>query len=230
MNLEGRTFSFITAVYWTLSTLTTVGYGDIVFTSEMGKAFSSIVAVSGVLMFFAFFLPMIITPWVEKRIQAALPTKLLKPMKNHIVICGYNALVEALIEELKIKAHTFVIIDKDEQTIKKLSMEMPCIYGDPGDEDTLRNAQVGDARLLITNIPDEESAEVVLTASKLFDGKIITIIDNLAMARYIGFGGLPKTTAWNLHWKKSQHAPERRISRCYRVQQRTQSVGIPGQG
>lgn len=189
MSFEGRAFSFISAVYWTLSTLTTVGFGDIVFTSEIGKAFSSIVAVSGVVMFFAFFLPLIITPWVEKRVQTVLPTKVLKPMKGHIVICGYNALVEALIEELKTKKHPFVLVDKDEQIIKKLSTEMPCVYGNPGDEDTLKNAQIGSARLLITNIPDEESAEVILTASKLFDGKIIVIVDDLAMARYIEYAG-----------------------------------------
>ncbi|UZE92667.1 MAG: NAD-binding protein [Methanosarcinales archaeon] len=189
MNLEGRSFSVITAVYWTISTLTTLGLGDIVFTSEIGRAFSSIVAVSGVCMLFAFLLPMIIMPWVERRIQAELPTKVARSMKNHILICGYNALIETLVKELKTKKHPFVLIDKDEQIIKKLSMEVPCVHGDPGDENTLKNAQISNARLLITNIPDEESAEVVLTASKLFDGKIISMIDDLSMARYIEYAG-----------------------------------------
>ena len=45
---EGHNYSALTSVYWTLETMTTLGYGDIVFTSDLGRAFSIVVLVTGV--------------------------------------------------------------------------------------------------------------------------------------------------------------------------------------
>ncbi|GAA1129804.1 hypothetical protein GCM10009670_23120 [Citricoccus alkalitolerans] len=43
MSVEGREYSWSTSVYWTLVTMSTLGYGDIVFDSEMGPVFTSVV-------------------------------------------------------------------------------------------------------------------------------------------------------------------------------------------
>ncbi len=47
---EGREYSWITGLYWALTTMSTLGYGDITFTSDMGKAFSVLVLVSGMVL------------------------------------------------------------------------------------------------------------------------------------------------------------------------------------
>jgi voltage-gated potassium channel len=46
---EGMEFSWLTGFYWTLVTMSTLGFGDIVFVTDIGKAFSMIVILSGVL-------------------------------------------------------------------------------------------------------------------------------------------------------------------------------------
>src|SRR6056297_3352671 len=51
MEYEGRgdEFSWLTGFYWTLVTMTTLGFGDIVFSSDLGRAFSMLVLFSGVI-------------------------------------------------------------------------------------------------------------------------------------------------------------------------------------
>ena len=43
MALEGESYSWATGIYWVLVTMSTLGFGDIVFASEAGRIFSVIV-------------------------------------------------------------------------------------------------------------------------------------------------------------------------------------------
>ncbi|NPE27806.1 potassium channel protein, partial [Methanococcoides sp. SA1] len=52
--------NFHDAFYWVVSTITTVGYGDIVFGSVIGKLFSIIVQVSGISMFFGILITLVV--------------------------------------------------------------------------------------------------------------------------------------------------------------------------
>src|SRR3712207_2183368 len=47
MALEGQEHSWITGVYWTLVSMSTLGFGDVVFKSDLGRAFSIVVLLSG---------------------------------------------------------------------------------------------------------------------------------------------------------------------------------------
>jgi voltage-gated potassium channel len=48
--IEGREHSWITGVYWTLTVMSTLGFGDITFQSDLGRAFSVLVLLSGVVL------------------------------------------------------------------------------------------------------------------------------------------------------------------------------------
>ena len=97
LNYENRQYDFITAIYWVIISMTTVGYGEIYFNSSAGHLFSIIVTLSGVFMIFALLFPLVITPQLEQIIRKELPRKVPVDLKNHIIICGYNQLVETLI-------------------------------------------------------------------------------------------------------------------------------------
>jgi voltage-gated potassium channel len=47
---EGRYHSWITGVYWTLTVMTTLGFGDITFASDIGRFFSIVVLLSGIVL------------------------------------------------------------------------------------------------------------------------------------------------------------------------------------
>lgn len=49
MEYEGRQYSWITGFYWTLTVMSTLGFGDITFVSDLGRVFSMIVLLSGII-------------------------------------------------------------------------------------------------------------------------------------------------------------------------------------
>ena len=49
MAREGQSHSWVTGFYWVLTVMTTLGFGDITLHSDLGRIFSSVVLLSGVM-------------------------------------------------------------------------------------------------------------------------------------------------------------------------------------
>jgi voltage-gated potassium channel len=182
--------NLITAIYWATTTIETVGYGDVVFTSLKGRLFTIIVQVGGIILISGFLVTYVITPWMDKVIKFSLPRKVSQSMKEHIIICGYNQLVETLINELTEQELLFVIIDDEEDLIRELSYkDIPCIFGVSSDKQTLINAGIEKARLLIANKSDEINANIVLTAREYQSLNIIGIVEDISNSKYLKYAG-----------------------------------------
>ncbi|MCQ1536839.1 potassium channel protein [Methanosarcina sp. KYL-1] len=180
----------ITAIYWATSTIATVGYGDVVFHSQIGRLFSVIVQVVGIIMISGFLLSYIVMPWMDRTIKFRMPRKAPSGMKEHIIICGYNQLVETLIDELAEQEIMFVIVDDDVELVRELVYkDIPCISGNPSDKQTLINASVDKARLLIANKSDERNANIVLTAREFAHLSIIAIVEDRSNSKYLKYAG-----------------------------------------
>jgi hypothetical protein len=77
---EGREFSWVTGFYWTLTVMSTLGFGDITFHSDLGRVFSMVVLLTGII-FLLILLPFTIiqffyAPWVEQQAAARTPREL----------------------------------------------------------------------------------------------------------------------------------------------------------
>ncbi len=186
---ENMGYDFITAIYWVILNMTTVG-ADIYFESAIGRLFNVLVTVSGVIMIFGYLFPLVLTPQLEKRLRRELPLKVENDIKNHIIICGYNQLVETLIVELDEYGISFIVIDNNEKNISQLiSREIICVYGDATDEEVLRNSNIIKARMLIANQSDEKNASIILTAKEICDIQVISIVENEAKGGYLEYAG-----------------------------------------
>ena len=187
---EGETISFIQSIYFVLMTMTTVGFGDIVFTSPVGQIFTIIVSLSGVIMLFALLFPFVVMPWIESLIKGELPEKVRKKKENHIIICGYNTMVESLVHELEDHKIPFIVIDDNEHQIRTLVKGgMTCIFGDPSEENVLEAAGIDSAKMLIANQSDEKNASIVLSAKEFSQVEIIAIVENKKNADYLRYAG-----------------------------------------
>ena len=102
MEWENRYYSPITGLYWTLTVMSTLGFGDITFTSDIGKIFSVVVLLSGVFLFMLVmpftFIRYVYSPWLEAQSNAMTPRELPKGARDHVIIVGSdsNALSIAL--------------------------------------------------------------------------------------------------------------------------------------
>lgn len=182
--------NLITAIYWATTTIATVGYGDIVFISLPGRLFSIVVQVLGIILISGFLITYVVAPWMDRVIKFRLPRKISSGMKDHIVICGYNQLVETLIDELTEEDMFFVIVEEEEEIIRELvDKNISCIFGSPSDKQTLMNAGIEKAKLLIANKSDERNANIVLTAREFQYVNIIAIVEDQSNSRYLKYAG-----------------------------------------
>ncbi len=187
---ENKDYNFITAIYWVIISMTTVGYGDIYFRSLIGQFYTIVVVLSGVIMIFGYLFPLVVTPRLEKALRRELPAKVPSTLKNHIIICGYNQLVETLIVELDEYRMPFVVIDENERNINSLlSRNIICVLGEASDERVLMNSNICSGRILIANQNDEKNAAIILTAKELCNIKVISLVENVGKAGYLKYAG-----------------------------------------
>jgi len=180
----------ITAIYWATTTVATVGYGDVVFTTLAGRLFTIIVQILGIILISGFLVTYVVTPWMDRVIKFRLPRKVSSGMKDHIIICGYNQLVETLIDGLTEQDMLFVVVEDEEELIRELVYKkISCIFGSPSDKQTLVNAGIEKAKLLIANKSDERNANIVLTAREYQHVNIIAIVEDRSNSKYLKYAG-----------------------------------------
>ncbi|HEB13009.1 MAG TPA: hypothetical protein ENI11_04985 [Actinobacteria bacterium] len=188
---EDKSVTAWEAVYWTINRLTTTGElsPSLVYTSAPIQLLSVTIQISGLAFFFAAF-PLAIIPALERRILGE-PAKFYWSMHDHIIVCGYNDMVESLIDELVAAGTPFVVIDNDIGLVRELQQKLvPAIYGDPMEEETLISAGACDARYIIANREDEEdNAKIVLVATGICKAKVIAVIDDISHAHYFEYAG-----------------------------------------
>jgi len=193
VSAEGRAYTAVDAVYWVITTMTTQGAGDIVFVSSIGKIFSMVVELTGIVLFFAILIPIVVAP-VLQSVRASVPTK--SKAQEHVLIVGYSPMVDTIIGELNERDLPYLVIDGDRDVVQALvERKIPCIYGDPSDEVTLKNAQIQRAKKVVLNQSDEKNAIIALVAKKLTRADIIGLVEDMANAVYLLYAGADKVVS-----------------------------------
>jgi voltage-gated potassium channel len=166
--------NFLDALYMTIITVSTVGFGEIHKLSNPGKIFTIFLIISSFTTY-AYALTTISVYFFESQMAFFLrgyKTNTIKKMKNHILICGYGRNGQQVARELKAQNHQFVVIDQNHEVIiKNLDKAGGFIEGDATQDEILIKANVATAKALITTLPvDADNLYVVLTARALNPG------------------------------------------------------------
>ncbi len=105
MLYEGQRHTWVTAFYWTLTVMSTLGFGDITFQSDLGRAFSIIVLLSGMvslLMLLPFtFIEFFYAPWMRAQSEARARRRLPESFSGHVILTNLDPVSIALIDRLK---------------------------------------------------------------------------------------------------------------------------------
>ncbi len=165
---EGRTFSWITGFYWTLTVMSTLGFGDITFNSDSGRLFTVVVLLSGMLfllILFPFtFINFFYSPWMKAQEQALVPRELPKKTTGHVIMTRYGAVTEALIKKLDRFQYPYVVLVSDlAEGLRLREMGVDVMLGDLVDPDTYRKLQVEKAALVATTETDVLNTNVSFT-------------------------------------------------------------------
>lgn len=171
---EGHKHSWVTGFYWVLVTMSTLGFGDIVFTSDLGRVFSMVVIFSGVLLLLIMlpftFIEFFYAPWMKAQNQARAPKKLEEETSGHVVITKLNAVTEALIEKLISYKIDYVLLEPDLQKALDLSdLDYKVVNLDPTDYDTYNRLFIKNAAMLVAADSDTINTNVTFTAREFSD-------------------------------------------------------------
>ncbi len=165
---EGQQHSWMTGLYWTLTVMSTLGFGDITFQSDLGRLFSVVVLVTGIILLlivlpFAF-IRFFYAPWLEAQVRLRAPREVRDGTSDHVLICRYDEVARGLIERFEREGQSYYVIEPD-------PVEAAAMHGDgvrvmTGPiyaRHTWEAARVDRARLVFVNMTDPQNTNLVLT-------------------------------------------------------------------
>ncbi len=170
MAAEGQDHSWFTGVYWTLTVMTTLGFGDITFQSDLGRVFSAVVLLTGLIMLLILlpflFIRAVYAPWLEQRSRARVRALRNVPanVSGHVLICSNDPIALALVHRLEIAGvPAYVIVPDSEEALRLRDAGMPVITGNIDSSDTFAAAGVDRAKLVFANSNDPQNSSIILT-------------------------------------------------------------------
>lgn len=168
MELEGRRFSWPTSVYWTVVTMSTLGYGDITFESDLGRMYSLVVLFAGsilILVLLPFtFIQVVYLPWRTATRQVSAPRSLPRATRGHVVLTALEPVAEALITRLTAAGIPYALLVEDvDRGVALHDAGVRVAVGDIDDPATYRSIRADQAGLLFTAQADETNTNIVST-------------------------------------------------------------------
>jgi Trk K+ transport system NAD-binding subunit len=158
-------------------------FGDITFTSDLGRLFSMVVLLSGII-FLLILLPFTVirffyAPWLESQAQLRTPRELPEGTKNHIIITNFEPIASSLIKHLNQYNFDYVIAVSDTQAAADLlDMNYTVVIGELDKPETYRKLRVDKAALVVVNNDDMLNTNIIATIREVSDRvPIITIAD-----------------------------------------------------
>ena len=173
--VENREYSWVTSLYWTLTVMSTLGFGDITFHTDVGRLFSIVVLLTGLVMFvivlpFAF-IRYFYAPWLEAQIRLRVPRECPPGMTGHVIFCQYDTIVRGLIERLKPLSIPYFVIEGDAAAAGALHSEgVSVVHGEFDSRATYAALRAEKARLVFANLDDASNTNVTLTVREQAPG------------------------------------------------------------
>jgi len=168
MLIEGQDHTWMTGVYWTLTVMSTLGFGDITFHTDVGRIFSIVVLLTGLLLLmivlpFAF-IRYFYAPWIEAQVRFKAPRSVAPNTTGHVIICAYDAVAEALVPALTAQGFDYVLLEPDPaKALAYHSEGLKVVLGERDDLATWRDLCAERASLVVANLTDRENTIATLT-------------------------------------------------------------------
>jgi voltage-gated potassium channel len=172
MEHEGRSESWVTGVYWTLTVMSTLGFGDITFESDLGKLFSIIVLISGVLFLLVLlpftFIEFFYAPWIKAQQAARAPKELPEKTKGHVILTKFDTVTAELIEKFGQFEYPYVLVVPNlDEALRLHDQGYRVMLGELDNPNTYRQARVHQALLVASTASDQINANVAFTVREI---------------------------------------------------------------
>src|SRR5512145_1778305 len=168
--LEGM--NFVDALYMTITTITTVGFGEVQPLSPIGRLFTIGLIIGGVSIA-AYALgsaaQFVVSGDWQTYLQERRRRQMLEQLNSHIIVCGYGRVGKSVVHQLCAEKLQLVVIEAEVERVQHLrELGHLALHGNAADEELLIAAGIDRARGLVACAgTDAENVYIVLTARGL---------------------------------------------------------------
>ncbi len=172
MEREGQHHSWLTGFYWTLTVMSTLGFGDITFESDLGRAFTMLVLATGI-VFLLVLLPFTIiqffyAPWVDAMEAARTPRKVSEGTSGHVILINHDVVSEDLISKLENAGMSYVVLVPDFEEASRLhDLGVHVVFGALDQISTYSSARAESAALIAATSDDVTNTNVAFMAHQV---------------------------------------------------------------
>lgn len=169
---EGQEFSWFTGFYWTLTVMSTLGFGDITFHGDLGRLFSMIVLLTGMVFLLIVlpftFIQFFYAPWIQAQSEARAPRQLPRNTRDHVLLTHYDPIAQALINKLDSYQYSYYLITPDLARAQQLyDQGINVVVGDLDNPETYKKMQIEQAALVATTDTDPINTHIAFTVRDL---------------------------------------------------------------
>jgi voltage-gated potassium channel len=164
--------SFSDVVYFSMVTVTTVGYGDVVPVTRSARLVDAILVTPIRLVIWLVFLGTTYQLVLQRLVEDLRMRRLQAKLANHVVVCGFTHSGACVAHELALRGmdkHQILIVDRDRTELEAAADQgFIGILGDATREETLREAMLPSARaIFVCTERDDTNVLIVLTARQI---------------------------------------------------------------
>lgn len=172
MVYEGKEFSWFTGVYWALTVMSTLGFGDITFESDLGRLFSVVVLLTGMIFLLVLlpftFIEFFYSPWVKMQRESRAPRRVPEELRQHVVLTHLDAVSEAFIERLvKYRLPHILVVGEVEEALRLREAGYQVVLADLRDPESFHNLGLERAAMMVLTDNDIANTSIAFTARNL---------------------------------------------------------------
>jgi len=178
-------FTFLEALYQTVTTVSTVGFREVRPLTPAGEIFTIVLIVLGVgtvLYNLGVILEAVTEGHLREHLERRHMDGVIAAMSGHVIVCGYGRVGRSATEYLIAGGHQVVVVDNDAERLEQLGSDLAHLCGDVTNDAVLRDAGIDRACALIAALDtDADTVYVTLSARAIQPGLVI-----IARARTTG--------------------------------------------
>jgi len=165
-------FGWVDALYQSVITISTVGFGEVRVLSDASRIFTIVLILLGVSAFtytFSVLGEYVVAGEFRGSVRARKIRNAIANLSGHTIICGRGRIGNRIAEEFKVIGEPVVVIDSDSEVSEQMKQAgILTVEGDAGDEQALIDANVHKAsRLIAATGSDATNLMISLSARSL---------------------------------------------------------------
>jgi Trk K+ transport system NAD-binding subunit len=168
MQREGQEFSWITGFYWTLTVMSTLGFGDITFTTDLGRLFSLVVLLSGIVFLLVMlpftFIQFFYAPFLEAQSKSRVAREMPETASGHLIIVGADPVALSLSSRLSQFNYEHCILVHDvHHALDLMDQGYRTVVGDSDDPETYVRLRARHAAMVVVLSDDMKNTNAAYT-------------------------------------------------------------------